>query len=492
MRCSLHMSLIAFDDTDSAEGMCTSYLMALLIREIEYLDLDIIGYPRLVRLNPNIPYKTRGNGALCVEVGEGAGERFLIGRWEGKLYFAFTGGVEGEKNGDLTDGDLINNDLKNSDLTSCDLKNSDMTNTDFMKSDARNCSRKFETVFKRACLIVEEHGELDQENTHPGVVAMQGHPHRRFYEHAVRDLLSIHEAEEFIEESGGVHRGFKSGRGIIGAAAACSWTPVDRTFEIIKYRYPGRFGTVRDLDEGSVIEMDRNFQGTFDNYDHRNRHIAISPSSPCPILFGIRGEKPAELLKAAQSVRAEESPGFIIFETNQGTDDHLQERCIRDIQEYESVILKGEVIAESRTLPGGHVVFTLSDDTGEIDCTAYEPTKEFRDWVRALGVGDELVVCGGVRQDPFTVNLEKLQVIGLAQRRRKLSNPVCGDCGISMKSIGRNQGYRCRRCGRKVGEEEAAYEIHAPDISPGWYEVPVCARRHLAKPLERMGQNKCV
>ena len=31
----------------------------------------MIGYPRLVRLNPNIPWKTRGNGAISIKLENG-------------------------------------------------------------------------------------------------------------------------------------------------------------------------------------------------------------------------------------------------------------------------------------------------------------------------------------------------------------------------------------------------------------------------------------
>ena len=54
---------VGIDDTDSKEGMCTTYLAALLCQK-----LNISGTPKLVRLNPNIPYKTRGNGAVSFMV----------------------------------------------------------------------------------------------------------------------------------------------------------------------------------------------------------------------------------------------------------------------------------------------------------------------------------------------------------------------------------------------------------------------------------------
>ena len=52
------------DDTDSKFGMCTTYIAAKMIRDLK---LKLIGFPKLIRLNPNIPFKTRGNGAVSFE-----------------------------------------------------------------------------------------------------------------------------------------------------------------------------------------------------------------------------------------------------------------------------------------------------------------------------------------------------------------------------------------------------------------------------------------
>ncbi len=55
---------VGIDDTDSSKGMCTTYLATLLIERIERELGKVEGFPRLIRLNPTIPYKTRGNGAV--------------------------------------------------------------------------------------------------------------------------------------------------------------------------------------------------------------------------------------------------------------------------------------------------------------------------------------------------------------------------------------------------------------------------------------------
>ena len=78
---------VAVDDTDSSTWMCTTFLATELIRALD--DLDLIGFPRLVRLNPAVPWKTRGNGALCIRVGKGSGKRQYIGNIANREIFCY-------------------------------------------------------------------------------------------------------------------------------------------------------------------------------------------------------------------------------------------------------------------------------------------------------------------------------------------------------------------------------------------------------------------
>ncbi|MEZ0248412.1 MAG: tRNA(Ile)(2)-agmatinylcytidine synthase [Thermoproteus sp.] len=66
---------IGIDDTDSNRGGCTTYVGYKLVKEVlkSYGDV-LVDYPKLVRLNPYVPFKTRGNAAVAVtlDVPEGA------------------------------------------------------------------------------------------------------------------------------------------------------------------------------------------------------------------------------------------------------------------------------------------------------------------------------------------------------------------------------------------------------------------------------------
>src|SRR5690348_4191414 len=57
---------IGIDDTDSDKGGCTTYTATVLFQELSTRGFRPSDFPWLVRLNPNIPWKTRGNGALAV------------------------------------------------------------------------------------------------------------------------------------------------------------------------------------------------------------------------------------------------------------------------------------------------------------------------------------------------------------------------------------------------------------------------------------------
>jgi tRNA(Ile2)-agmatinylcytidine synthase len=69
--------LIGIDDTDSPEGMCTTYLGAVLARRLirEHMRVN---EARLVRLNPNVTFKTRGNAAIALDVSGNSDHAFAI------------------------------------------------------------------------------------------------------------------------------------------------------------------------------------------------------------------------------------------------------------------------------------------------------------------------------------------------------------------------------------------------------------------------------
>ncbi len=70
--------LVGIDDHDSHFGGCTTYVAYRLIRELIKEKLNVVPLPALVRLNPYVPFKTRGNAAVRITINvEGLSEKDL-------------------------------------------------------------------------------------------------------------------------------------------------------------------------------------------------------------------------------------------------------------------------------------------------------------------------------------------------------------------------------------------------------------------------------
>ena len=59
---------IGFDDTDSPTGMCTTFLAYKIVDLLKKQETEFLDFPKLIRFNPNIPWKTRGNGAVSLKI----------------------------------------------------------------------------------------------------------------------------------------------------------------------------------------------------------------------------------------------------------------------------------------------------------------------------------------------------------------------------------------------------------------------------------------
>ncbi len=59
---------VGIDDTDDQGGGCTTYSAYKAIKELLANGLDVVDFPRLLRLDPNVPWKTRGNAAVGFSV----------------------------------------------------------------------------------------------------------------------------------------------------------------------------------------------------------------------------------------------------------------------------------------------------------------------------------------------------------------------------------------------------------------------------------------
>ena len=420
------------DDTDSPRGGCTTYVASLAIDRLAELGATFIDYPNLVRLNPNIPWKTRGNGAVCLRF---AIDEELVGRAIGEVL-----------------------------------------------------------------RVVEEESDLGHEACNPVVAALVGWPSgklRRLGLEAVRGVVDRGYALSVAREEGVELHVLKDDLGVVGALAAIgNMLEGDHTYELLAYRVREMRGRPRAIDEGSVVEMDQATRPyTFNNYDYEEGRVLVAPHGPDPVLYGVRGEAPEEVRRAAMMVEVGEPiERWTIFRTNQGTDEHLRAVKVAEARPYMPVAIRGRVASKPRALHGGHVVFTVEDETGTIQCAAYEPTGSFRKVVLGLEVGDEVEVYGGVRPPsnthPATVNLEKIRVLRLVEVKVE-ANPRCPRCGARAKSMGRGKGYQCDKCRLKLPPNTPKEVTVKPrSIAETLYIPPPRAHRHLTKPYTRYGREK--
>ena len=471
---------LSFDDTDSRKGMCTTSLTLELIRQVKeetgYLPC---AYPLLVRLNPNIPWKTRGNGAVSVAFCLPGRDRKirsgLLGRYHDGGEVRTVHGYEHEK------------------TSAGEAAPSDQGQDPKFQSEEHAIMKSLSGALLD---LLSRNSMLSDDNTNPGLAAFIHSPPQGYYHQALHGLVELEDFLEELEldrEAGKIDReavvlGLKKRRGIIGAVAASAWNWRESlsSFELLAYRKEPEFGTRRQIDKGAVKELGARFPTTFNSYDPENDYCAVIPNSPCPVLYGIRGTDPEELFRASDFLdgRSKEQPeSKLVFRTNQGTDAHIRQAAISQVQPYGSFRVRGCVKSPVKEIRGGHLFFEVEDGEATLKCAAFEPTKGFRKIVRALEPGDELECWGGVHEPPFTLNIEKLELLELAETREKLENPVCDSCRRKMKSLGRDAGYRCLNCGARKGEEAASFIRKERSIGKGIHEVPLIARRHLAMPL---------
>jgi tRNA(Ile2)-agmatinylcytidine synthase len=339
---------------------------------------------------------------------------------------------------------------------------------------------------------------LDYPNTNPGVVLVVGEIPAEVYKFSERALwrtISIAITKRVLERNGIRHISAGNDRGLIGALAAVgNRLSQDHTYEFITYRPPESSDQPRAVHDDSVMEMNRVMgERLFSNIDPRTSRTLIAPHGPDPVLFGIRGETPEDVISAASYVQSDSSiERQMVFRSNQGTGAHLQNVVyITDLRPYMAAVVHGVIDRNPKMIEGGHVIFGIGDCTGHIDCAAYEPTGEFRDTVARLEKGDQTLIYAAVRPASrthgLTLNIEGMEIIKLA-KRSKMLNPVCPNCSKRMKSAGRGQGYKCVKCGFKepLGTKtEVALES---ELEETVYLPPPRAQRHLTRPLERLNR----
>jgi len=300
---------IGLDDTDSPKGGCTTYIGALLVEKLLAMGVEFIDYPNLIRLNPNAPWKTRGNGAISLRIQCPAE---ALDEIEETVFEAV------EENSDL------------------DCSN---TNPGAVVYEGE-VPLAFKEFSKRAITSILELNEAAR-------------------------LIKLFKASALGLKNG---RGLIGALAAIGETLVG-----DHTYEFLAYRAPENRGGKRRVDAESIFKMDEATTPlTFNNVDPQSSRVLITPHGPDPILFGVRGETADAVYKAAQMIVVEEPiERWVIYRTNQGTDAHFAAvKQIADIKPHHPAVVECTVLEKPETIKGGHMILRAGDDSGVIDCAA--------------------------------------------------------------------------------------------------------------------------
>ncbi|MHC1586033.1 MAG: TiaS agmantine-binding domain-containing protein [Candidatus Hecatellaceae archaeon] len=424
----LHVGL---DDTDSLSGGCTTYIAALLVERLSKLEgLSFLDYPNLIRLNPNIPWKTRGNGALCL-----------------RLCLADEGLYEKVQETAL---DLLRN-LQGEGFE---------PGLAFLKGRIPEALKQL--AFKAEWTVVDK-----------------------------AEALSIFHSlgGETFEFEGG--RGVVGAIAAIGETLEGDHTYELLAYRKPEFRgLPRRVSpeSVFKMDEAAELKT----FGNVDSESGRILVTPRGPDPVLFGVRGETFRDVVEASRMLEVKEPVER--WMVFRSNQGTDSHLKVRVSTGrVPPYSAVIVEGRVSARPQLIPGGHVLFEVDDGTGRLACAVYEPTGSLVKAALQLSPGDRVRLYGGLRKaQPFqgqTLNVEKFEVLEVSQLYRQV-NPSCPKCGKRMKSMGAGKGYRCPRCGFRDPKAVKVQVQVERALKPGLYFAAARAHRHLTKPPKRYGLEK--
>jgi tRNA(Ile2)-agmatinylcytidine synthase len=421
---------IAFDDTDSRAGRCTTHLAFRVAEELKKtMEAELVDYPLLIRLNPNIPWKTRGNGAVCLRARVND-----VGR---AVDYVRQAVEEGSAIGSganpgvaFMEGEVLPEKLKQfSAFAMCDVSSRQQA-----EKVARECGIRFWTFGNGQGLV----GSLGAMGC-----ALDG-------DHTF-ELIAYRTPEN------------------------CGTPRVVDSDRIIRF-------------------SKETFPYTFNNYDRNHERVLIAPHGPDPVFFGVRGESPEVVQSAMSRIApSEELEGHMVFRSNQGTNMHLQnELDLRAAKAYTAGYVRCRVKGRPNAIEGGHVMFSVEQAGAEMPAAIYEPTG-LANIAVALAPGDLIEIGVGVRKGttlhPKILNVEYLLVKELAPVY-DVANPVCKMCGKRMKSEGKNKGYQCEKCKFRDQKAQKIMVQKERAIEPGLYVPTPKAHRHLTKPLQRYGMEK--
>lgn len=421
---------IGFDDTDSIKGRCTTHLSYLISKMlINRFDVEFIDFPLLVRLNPNVPLKTRGNGAVCLRIKGKNYERIIEEITQ--IVADYSELCDGANPGlAFYEEENISKDLL--------LFSKYAMDTILSKQLAIKIAKKNKIQFH---IFGKGYGIV-------GALSAIG---------CILDSDHTFETIAYRNEEN------------LGKGRKTNYLRVKRLSEE-SYPY-----TYNNFDQ-------KNFRVLISPHGPDPVFCGIRGEDPLLTTFFLKN-----------LCIEEELDGYMVFRSNQGTNLHLvKESKGIDVKPYTAGHINCEVATSPYTINGGHVIFKIKDKFNcMLPVAVYQPTGLTK-IARMLAIGDKIEIGYGVHlksNNQPTLNLEYLIVKELV-KVLEITNPACIKCKKNMKSEGSNKGYQCHICKTKIRSVEKVKIEKNREIRSGLYIPEPIAHRHLTKPFSRYGMEK--
>lgn len=416
---------IGFDDTDSRKGMCTTFLAYKIVEYLKKERVNFLDYPYLIRFNPNIPWKTRGNGAVAIKIKTEKPDTIK------KNIIEFI-----KKYSSINEG--ANPGLVFYQQEKIPEHFSKFGNTALCQLISRNHAKEF----------ASKNGvESFYLGNGQGLVGAIGAIGYSFDDHTF-ELISYRDESNFGKKREIYKESVKEMQNLTRSKTFNSFDEEKNRILIAPHGPdPVLFG-VRGEDVESVLK-------------------------------GASMVKAAEKFAGYMVFRSNQGTGAHL----------RNELDVSDLKPFSSGTITGKISKEPKIKLGGHVIFSIIKDDQEVQCAVYKPTgmtqiasKLIKGDMVKVGGG----VRKASKNHQRTLNVEFLQVLELG-KKLKMVNPFCFACKKRMKSKGKNQDFECIKCGSTA--KHKTLEDIPREIEKRLYVPILSAHRHLTRPMQRIGKS---
>jgi len=413
---------IGIDDTDSPKGMCTTFLSYKIVKFLEKQKTEFVDYPSLIRFNPNIPWKTRGNGAVRLTIKTRNPNKIK------KEIIQFITNYSDTKNG---------------------------ANPGLVFFQDQSIPQSFHK-FSRLALW-----KLISRKT-------------------AKDFISNNKIDSFYLGNG---QGLVGAIGAIGYKFSDHTFELlcyRKKSQFGKKRKINKH-SVKKMQSITFPET----YNSFDNENDRVLITPHGPDPVFYGIRG-ESVKSVVLASTMVDTDEKLDGYMVFKSNQGTADHLKNELQVNDLKPYTSGFLVGKVCSKPVTEQGGHVFFSIQVGDRKIRCGVYKQTKITKiaqDLILGdkihLGGG----IRKASKNYERVLNVEFLDIIKL-EKNILLTNPTCKTCNKKMKSKGNRQGFECFRCGNK-SFSKSSLEIPRK-IQRKLYLPAISAHRHLTRPYQRL------